>query len=30
VPAPHLCGCGHWIFGPCPLGERCRDGSKLN
>jgi hypothetical protein len=30
IPTPHLCGCGHWIFGPCPLGERCRDGSKLN
>jgi hypothetical protein len=30
VPAPHLCGCGHWIFGPCPLGEQCRDRSKLN
>ena len=30
VPEPHLCACGHWIFGPCPLGERCRDRSKLN
>src|SRR5215831_12443788 len=30
IPEPHLCSCGHWIFGPCPLGERCRDGSKLN
>ena len=30
VPAPHLCGCGHWIFGPCPLGERCCDRTKLN
>jgi hypothetical protein len=30
VPAPHLCGCGHWIFGPCPLGDSCRDRSKLN
>src|SRR5262245_34504276 len=30
VPAPHKCGCGHWIVGPCPLGERCRDKSKLN
>jgi len=19
VPEPHLCACGHWIFGPCPL-----------
>jgi hypothetical protein len=19
VTAPHLCRCGHWIFGPCPL-----------
>lgn len=27
VPEPHLCACGHWMFGPCPLGERCRDGS---
>jgi hypothetical protein len=25
-----LCQCGHWLFGPCPLGERCRDRSKLN
>jgi hypothetical protein len=30
MPAPHLCGCGHWMFGPCPLGEQCRDRSKLN
>jgi len=32
VPDPHLCSCGHWIFGLCPLGERCRDtpGTKLN
>src|SRR5262245_13610012 len=30
IPEPHLCSCGHWIFGPCPLSERCRDGSKLN
>src|SRR5262249_45368088 len=30
VPTPHLCGCGHWMFGPCPLGERCRERSKLN
>ena len=27
VPEPHLCACGHWMFGPCPLGERCRDSS---
>jgi len=30
ITAPHLCRCGHWIFGPCPLGDRCRDRSKLN
>jgi len=30
VPEPHLCACGHWIFGPCPLGERCCDRTKLN
>ena len=30
IPEPHLCACGHWIFGPCPLGEQCRDRSKLN
>ena len=30
TPEPRFCGCGHWIFGPCPLGERCRDKSKLN
>jgi hypothetical protein len=29
-PEPRLCSCGHWMFGPCPLGERCRDKSKLN
>ena len=27
VPEPHLCAGGHWMFGPCPLGERCRDSS---
>src|SRR5215469_12229920 len=30
VPEPHLCACGHWIFGPCPLGEQCCDRTKLN
>ena len=30
IPEPHLCACGHWMFGPCPLGERCRERSKLN
>jgi hypothetical protein len=30
IPEPHLCACGHWIFGPCPLGERCCDRTKLN
>jgi len=30
VPEPHPCACGHWIFGPCPLGERCCDRTKLN
>jgi hypothetical protein len=30
VPEPRLCACGHWIFGPCPLGERCCDRTKLN
>jgi hypothetical protein len=30
VPEPRLCQCGHWLFGPCPLGERCREKSKLN
>jgi hypothetical protein len=30
VPEPHLRACGHWIFGPCPLGERCCDRTKLN
>ena len=30
VPEPRFCECGHWVFGPCPLGERCRDTSKLN
>jgi len=30
VPEPHLCACGHWTFGPCPLGERCCDRTKLN
>ena len=30
VPELHLCQCGHWICGPCPLGERCRERSKLN
>jgi len=30
IPEPRLCQCGHWLFGPCPLGERCRDRSKLN
>ena len=30
IPEPRLCACGHWMFGPCPLGERCRDRSKLN
>src|SRR5215472_18087005 len=30
VTAPHLCRCGHWMFGPCPLGERCCDRTKLN
>jgi hypothetical protein len=30
IPEPHLCQCGHWIFGPCPLGERCRDKSSPN
>ena len=30
VPEPHLCACGHWIFGPCPLGERCCDRTKPN
>jgi hypothetical protein len=30
IPEPRLCSCGHWMFGPCPLGERCRDKSKLN
>jgi hypothetical protein len=27
---PRFCPCGHWTFGPCPLGERCRERSKLN
>ena len=30
IPEPRLCQCGHWLFGPCPLGEQCRDRSKLN
>ena len=30
IPEPRLCACGHWIFGPCPLGERCCDRTKLN
>jgi len=30
IPEPRFCRCGHWIFGPCPLGERCREKSKLN
>ena len=30
IPEPHLCQCGHWIFGPCPLAERCRDKSSPN
>jgi hypothetical protein len=30
VPEFHFCKCGHWICGPCPLGEQCRDRSKLN
>jgi hypothetical protein len=30
IPEPRLCQCGHWMFGPCPLGDRCRDRSKLN
>ena len=30
IPEPHLCACGHWMFGPCPLGERCCDRTKLN
>jgi hypothetical protein len=30
IPEPHLCASGHWIFGPCPLGERCCDRTKLN
>jgi len=30
IPEPRLCQCGHWLFGPCPLGDRCRDKSKLN
>jgi hypothetical protein len=30
IPEPRLCTCGHWMFGPCPLGERCRERSKLN
>ena len=27
IPEPHLCPCGHWIFGECPCP---RDASKLN
>ena len=30
IPEPRMCRCGHWLFGPCPLGERCRERSKLN
>ena len=30
IPEPRLCQCGHWIFGPCPLGDRCREKSKMN
>jgi hypothetical protein len=32
IPEPRLCACGHWMFGPCPLGEQCRERSstKLN
>jgi hypothetical protein len=30
IPEPRLCACGHWIFGPCPLGEQCRDTSSPN
>jgi hypothetical protein len=30
IPEPRLCECGHWMFGPCPLGEKCREKSKLN
>jgi len=30
IPEPRLCQCGHWMFGPCPLGEQCRNRSKLN
>jgi len=28
IPEPHLCPCGHWIFGPCPCPSR--DPSKMN
>jgi hypothetical protein len=30
IPELHLCRCGHWMFGPCPLGERCCDRTKPN
>jgi len=30
IPEPRLCACGHWLFGPCPLGDHCREKSKLN
>jgi hypothetical protein len=30
VPEFRFCECGNWICGPCPLGERCREKSKLN
>jgi hypothetical protein len=30
IPTPHLCPCGHWIFGPCLCPSRERLGTKLN
>jgi hypothetical protein len=30
IPEPRLCACGHWVSSPCPLGEQCREKSKLN
>ena len=30
IPEPRLCACGHWMFGPCPLGERCCERTKPN
>jgi hypothetical protein len=30
IPEPRFCRCGHWVSSPCPLGDACRERSKLN